>query len=149
MCFPYSKCAARLATVQLGQRSRAAQAARCGHHRAGLFDAREDRRKGDHVGAGSVGKQSGDGGLATPRRAPEDQRRQLAIGQKRSDDSPLADQRLLANDIIEGPRPHPFRERADRRIVGEKRRLAHLSAPLPSQPGGALEVQHTDKRRHQ
>jgi hypothetical protein len=63
------------------------------------------------VGPDLAGQESGKAGLSGSGRTPEQERRKMSAGDAASERSALADEMLLADELIEGPWPHPRRER--------------------------------------
>ena len=58
-----------------------------------------------------VGEEAGEGRLAGPRRAPQEERVEVATSDGAAERPALADEVLLAHELLEGSRPHPGRER--------------------------------------
>src|SRR4051812_32006006 len=71
-------------------------------------------------------------GLAAAGRSPEDHRRDLAVLEHAADRRLRPDQMVLADDLIELPRPQPVGQWPWRVLLEEAR---HLSAPRWSSPG--------------
>ena len=71
-----------------------------GHGREGL----------ERLGRGA-GHEAGQGGLARPRRPPQDDRRQPVGLDERSQRPPRAEEMVLAHHLVEHPGPHPGGER--------------------------------------
>ena len=65
-----------------------------------------------------VGEESREARLAGARRAPQQDRGEMAAVDTLLERSPLADEMLLADELVERPRPHPRGER-----LGARRRL--------------------------
>ncbi len=84
---------------------------RLGDHRADLDDARHDRGHGPELGADRVGEQAGERGLARPRRAPQQQAREVAPGDGAAERSALPDEVRLADELLERARTHAGGER--------------------------------------
>ena len=78
---------------------------------ADLGDARHDRRQRREMGADLRREKAGEARLAGARRAPQQQRRQVAAGDAPPERAALADEVLLADELVEGPRTHPGRQR--------------------------------------
>ena len=72
-----------------------------GHHRA---------HRGE-LGADLRGEEAGEAGLARARRAPQQQRGEVAAGDAPAQRTSLADEVLLPDELLEVPRSHPGRER--------------------------------------
>jgi len=71
-----------------------------GHH------GRHRREMRTHLGR----EKAGEAGLAGPGRTPQQQRGQVSPGDAPAQGTALADEVHLADELIEGPRPHPGRE---------------------------------------
>ena len=82
------------------------------HDRANLLDAGEHRAERDEVGARDVRDQARERRLAGAGRAPEDDRLQAILLDRAAQRTPRADERLLPDELVQGPRPHPLRERS-------------------------------------
>ena len=65
----------------------------------------------DEVGADLGGQQPGEARLAGAGRAPQEQRREVAAGDAPAERPALADEVLLADELVEVARPHPGGER--------------------------------------
>ena len=89
---------------------------------ADLDDAGHDRGQGVEVGVHCVREQSGEAGLAGAGRAPEEEAREVAALDAAPQRSALPDEVLLADELVEGPRAHPGRERL---AVGRRLEQAH------------------------
>ena len=50
--------------------------------------------------------------LAGAGRAPEDDRLQAILLDRAAERTPRTDERLLPDELVQGPRPHPLRERS-------------------------------------
>ena len=73
--------------------------------------AGEHRRQWLEMQVGVLGQQAGDRRLAAARRPPQDQRAELAVGQHAAERTFGAEQVVLAQDLGQRLRPHPFGER--------------------------------------
>ena len=73
-----------------------------GDRRADLGDARHDRRQRREVGADLRGEQAGEARLARARRAPQQERREVAAGDAAAQRPALADEVLLADELGRG-----------------------------------------------
>ena len=78
---------------------------------AEVSDAGRDGGDGLEVGLRERGDDAGEGGLAGAGRAPEDHRGELVGVDGAAQDAPLADEVLLADELVEGARPHARGER--------------------------------------
>ena len=87
---------------------------------------------------GAVGDQPRERGLAGARRPPQDHRMQLARLERAAQRLAGAEQMRLPDELIEGLRPHPIRERP----IGAVARSAVTCAsrPITSTPGGGAKV---------
>src|SRR5260370_4319478 len=81
-----------------------------GNDPANVVDARIHRRERDESSAGRAGDHPGERGFSGPWRSPENQRGNLLRLHRSTQEVPRTGQMLLADEFIEGPRPHPFRE---------------------------------------
>ena len=79
--------------------------------RAHLGDARHDRGQRREVGADLAGEQPGEAGLAGAGRAPQQDRREVAAGDAAAERPALADEVVLADELVEVARAHPRGER--------------------------------------
>ena len=79
---------------------------RAGDQRAHVGHAAHDRAEGLETGAGGVGQEARQGGLAHARRAPQDHRREVPAAQLAGQRALLADEVTLAHDLGQGARPH-------------------------------------------
>src|SRR5437868_227126 len=69
------------------------------------------RRQRRELGADRFREESGEGRLAAARRAPEEERGEMAAGNGTAKGSTLADEVLLPDELVQRARPHPGRER--------------------------------------
>ncbi len=81
--------------------------ARFGHDRPHLRDAAHDRRDGHELSADGLGENPGQAGLAASGRSPEQERAEVAAFEGAAQSPSLADQRFVANDLVQGPGAHP------------------------------------------
>ena len=72
-----------------------------------LGDAGHDGREGVEVGADRVREEPGERGLAGARRAPQEQRREVTAGDGPAERAALADELLLADELVQVARAHP------------------------------------------
>ena len=72
---------------------------------------RHDRRQRLELGADGLGEQARERRLAGPGRAPQEDRREVPAVDGAPQRPALADEVLLADELVERPRPHPRRER--------------------------------------
>src|SRR5918995_2665550 len=84
---------------------------RFGDQGADIGDAGHDRRDRREVGADLPSQQPGKAGLAGPGWPPEDQAREVAAGDAPAQRSALADEVLLADELLEVARAHPGGQR--------------------------------------
>ena len=108
-----------------------------GDRGADLGDARHDRRERREMGADLGREQAGEAGLAGPGRPPQEQRREVAAGDAAPERPALADEVLLADELVEVPRAHP---RCERLALG--RRLEEGLGPR----AGRRRVRHAASR---
>jgi hypothetical protein len=80
--------------------------------RADVPDAGGDRGQLGEPAPGDVADDLGQGGLAGPRRAPQQQRHGRVVVRELAERGALAGQVPLADDLFQGPRPHPHRQRS-------------------------------------
>ncbi len=80
-------------------------------------DAGEDRRNLLELEVGFLGEQPRDGGLAGPRRPPEDQRAERAGTEHPCQRAVLAEQMVLPDHFRQLLRPQPVCQRARRRLL--------------------------------
>src|SRR5262249_61092035 len=80
-----------------------------------LLHALEHGREADRVGPARVGEEMGEGRLAAAGRAPEDERLDLAALDHVPQDPSGAEEMRLADELVDGARPHPLRERSTSR----------------------------------
>jgi hypothetical protein len=72
-----------------------------------LGDAGHDGREGVELSADRVGQEPRQRGLAGARRAPQEQRREMTAGDGPAERAALADELLLADELVEVPWAHP------------------------------------------
>jgi len=90
----------------------------------------EDGAELDEVQVGRIRQKPRDGGLADPRRTPEDQRRQRARGEHRPQ-RPLGRQHLFLPDHLgQRCRPQPVGKRSRRRILARRSSVEKVSHVL-------------------
>ena len=88
---------------------------RFGHHRADFLDAGQHGAERDEVRAGRAGDQPRQRGLAGARRTPEDHRLQAVLLDGLPQRPAGPDERVLADEFVERPRPHALGQRRQRR----------------------------------
>ena len=120
----------------------AARLFRFRHDLADLLDARQHGAERDEVRARRAGDHPRQRRLAGARRAPQDDRSQPVVLDRLAQRPSRPEQRLLADDLVEGARTHPLGERrgridgvglglADRwLVVGEQIHQACLPRPM-------------------
>jgi hypothetical protein len=84
------------------------------HHLAKIGDARADRAHRLERRARHGGDDARQRGLAAARRPPEDQRRKLIGFQRLAQHRARTDRRLVSDELVQRPRPHPPRQRCAR-----------------------------------
>ena len=82
-----------------------------GDRGADLGDAGHDRRHAVEVGADLGREQAGEAGLAGPGRSPQQQRREVPARDAAPERPALADEVLLADELVEVARAHPGGQR--------------------------------------
>ena len=82
-----------------------------GDQRSHVRDAGHDRRDRREVRADLPGEQPREAGLAGPGRSPEDEAGEVAAGDAPAQGPALADEVVLADELVEAARPHPRGER--------------------------------------
>jgi hypothetical protein len=101
--------------------------------RANVFDSRKDRRKVGEMRPGLAGNDSGQRGFTATRRTPQDHRKDLVIFDGPTDQGPLADQVLLADELGEVARTHAFGQ-GSRRVKGRPgsivEQIGHENGPI-------------------
>ena len=90
---------------------RLAQPGGVDHHRLDLLDPRGHRRERHELEVGLPRDDQGEGGLAAPRRPPEDERRHPVAADGLAEEAPLPHHRALPQHLVEGPRAHALGER--------------------------------------
>ena len=95
-----------------GARAVLAGAVGVAHDLLDFLDAGENRGKLDEVGLGDAGDDLGEGGLAGPRRAPEDHRCGIVTFDLHAQRFAWRDQVLLSNEFVERSRAHAVGEGA-------------------------------------
>ena len=115
--------------------------------RAHLLHPGGDGRDLDEVTVGLLAQDRGDGGLAGAGRPPEQQRHRLVALDQLAQRRPRRPQLLLADQLVERPRPHPHGQRRRRVGVARQRPTRGLRAlhPAPSRrtaPPRAQSTQH-------
>ena len=80
-------------------------------HLAHLFHPGTDGAEGEEFAVQGLGDDAGEGGLSDPGRAPKDEGGQGAGLDHAPQDTTFPDQVLLADILIQGGGPHPFRKR--------------------------------------
>src|SRR5438046_5439324 len=89
---------------QQGALAGAGGGARFGEYLFQVGDTREDGGNSDEAHADSIGEQPRDGGLARPRRSPQDYRGELAGGNHPAHRAVGAGEMLLTDDLDQQPR---------------------------------------------
>ena len=92
-------------------------------------DAGEHRRQRHELQVRVLGQQPGDGGLAAAGRAPQDARRQPALGQHPADRAFRAEQMVLPDDFVDPVGAQPVGERTRR--LGLEEAHGPQSSPAP------------------
>ena len=87
-------------------------------HFAHLFHPGTDGAEGEELAVQGLGDDAGEGGLSDPGRAPEDEGRQGTGLDHAPQDAAFTDQVLLADILLQGSGPHPFRKRGKITGVG-------------------------------
>src|SRR5262249_16293315 len=91
-------------------------------HRANFFYSGRHRAEGHEARCGLIGYDAGEGRLAGPGRAPEDQRLQSILLDHLAERAARTNDLLLAHEIAERPRSHSVCERA---VIGLNLVCAH------------------------
>jgi len=81
------------------------------NQRAHFGDAAHDGRDRHEMGTHRIGQDACQAGLAAARRTPEEDRAQAAALDGAAQSAPFADQLLVADDLVDAPRPHPGGQR--------------------------------------
>ena len=84
---------------------------RLGDRGAHVRDAGHDRRQRRELGTDLPGEEPGEAGLARAGRAPEDEGSEVATGDAPAERPALADEVLLADELVEAARAHPGGQR--------------------------------------
>ena len=109
-----------------------------------LDDARHDGRQAREMGADLGGEQPRQAGLAGSRRAPQEERREVAPADAPPERSAIADEMLLADELVQAARAHPGGQRLPlrRRLeegfgsgAGQPARGWHDAMVAPGLPG--------------
>jgi hypothetical protein len=85
-----------------------------GDRRPDVGDAAHHGRQRHEIGADLLGEAAGEARLAGARRSPQQGRGEVAPGDAPSERAALADEVLLADELLEAARPHPGGEGAAR-----------------------------------
>ena len=121
-----------------------------GDRRPDVGDAAHHRRQRHEMGADLLGEEAGEARLAGARRTPQQGRGEVAPGDAPAERAALADEVLLADELLEAARPHPGRERLllGRRLEerlragaagsGRRARGGHGAMVAGDGPGGAV-----------
>ena len=132
------------------------------HHRANFLDSRQDRAEGDESRARHARDDARERRLSGSGRSPENDRLQPIALDGASQRTALAEEILLADELVEGLRPHPFGERRGGRGGGGSMRprgagsgggksdmsISLLCCFVENQRGGDGDVERFDRRAH-
>ncbi len=115
--------------------SRVSRSRARGDGRPDVGDAAHHRRERDEPGVDRIGEEPGEARLAGSRRTPQEERREVAALDRPAQRPALAHEVVLADELLEAPRPHPGRERLSPRrrleqddLVGRRLATRHRAS---------------------
>ncbi len=119
---------------------------RLAHHLADFLDPRQNGAERHEARLGRLRDDPRERRLARPRRTPEDDRLEQVALDRLAQRFPGREQILLADQLVEGPRPHPLGQRrrvhrcGDRFVRKERVHSAGYCTFLPTLKGSAYRV---------